>query len=79
MLMNQMITLVFKVDPVFVGFGIPKIEFFDEFLDICYLKNGRWCQITYIFGPNLKGIKVFFFCKQNLNYYTEAILQSKNS
>ena len=52
MLMNRKMTLVFIVDLVFVGFGTPKIVYFDEFLDICYLKNGCWCQITYIFGPD---------------------------
>lgn len=45
-------TLDFIVDLLFVGFGTPKIEIFDEFLDICYLTNGCWCQITYIFGPD---------------------------
>ena len=65
--MNRNMTLVFIVDLVFVGFGTPKIVFFDEFLDICYLKNGR-CQITYIFGPDLKGIKITTYILQIFFY-----------
>ena len=42
----------FIVDMVFVGFDTPTIEYFDEFLDIYFLTNGCWCQITYIFGPD---------------------------
>ena len=49
---EQKYDISFIVYLVFMGFDTPTIEFFDEFLDICYLTNGYWCQVTYIFGPD---------------------------